>query len=163
MALTLSKVNDFIKELEYILDESRDLVATRQRDALFTSANDKELEFLVAARRYPSQYFYFRDFDVSLELRTDRSNNYYLVGQGTCDWNVIYSELKNVGDKRFLLVDTKKRLDSYLQKTEDKEEFILDNIKQDCFIEAREKFNRCVCQYLLWKLNVNGLFSPLSL
>lgn len=80
--LTLEKVRSFKKELEFIQEQCDDLLSSRTRAALFTSADNRDLE-INAAMRFPSDYYCFRSFDIKIEIRVDRKGDYFVFVDGS--------------------------------------------------------------------------------
>lgn len=146
--LTLEKVKFFREELDFVCSQCDDLLSSRSRQKMFSSADAKDLE-RNAALRYPSDYYFFRDYDVAIELRVDRRSDFYICVQGKYSFSSL----------DFTPVPTKHNwyyAASYSQILQQKEKalgepldaFSKDQLKFFCLNESVVMFRRAVAIYL---------------
>lgn len=151
MALTLQKIREFSQELEYMHDLCKDFLSSRSAERQFNSADDKALQYC-ASQRLPDQYYFFRDFDVNIELTIDRRkwyivrcSHYYPV-----DKDLVKLRLP-LDNSKFLACDYSV-IDDYIKNNSDNvEKEVIDKLEYECFLTAVSVWRKFVADYLTSK------------
>lgn len=151
MSLTLQKIREFSNELEYMQDLCKSFFASRSAERQFNSADDKALQYS-ASQRLPDQYYFFRDFDVDIELSIDR-RKWYIV---RCShFYPVDKELQKLRFEldynKFLACDNSIIDDYKLNNSGDIEKEVIDKLEFERFQSAVSVWRKFVIDYFTTK------------
>lgn len=86
--LNMSNVRNFKSELENILVLTNQLIQTRESESLFDSEKDLR-DSKIASRLLPEQYYNFRFFDTSIELKYNHRIKRYFIRFDSTDFEIV--------------------------------------------------------------------------
>lgn len=151
MALTLQKIRDFSLELEYMHDLCKGFLSSRSAERQFNSADDKALQYS-ASQRLPDQYYYFRDFDVNIDLVIDRSKRYIVRCSHFFPVDKDLIKLRFPLDNSKFLVCDNSVIDDYIKNNSDNvEKEVIDKLEFERFQTAVSFWRKFVIDYLTSK------------
>lgn len=149
MALSLANVRKLKDELDYLSGMCNDILQTRVRERLFTSATDKEQGY-IASQIYPDQYYNFRDFDVNICLVRSRYGEYYVECVNYAPVSAKLRSYPSFKDGRYLVSDlsaVKAYKDSV--SVDDFDQTELDKINYERFSFAKSVWYEFVHDYVI--------------
>lgn len=149
MALTLQKIREFSKELDYMQDLCKSFFSSRSAERQFNSADDKALQYS-ASQRLPDQYYFFRDFDVNIELTIDR-RKWYMIR--CLHYRPIDTSLRNsIQDFNLYVACDYSVIDDYIKNNSDNvEKEVIDKLEFERFQTAVSVWRKFVIDYLTSK------------
>lgn len=149
MALTLQKIREFSKELDYMQDLCKSFFSSRSAERQFNSADDKALQYS-ASQRLPDQYYFFRDFDVNIELTIDR-RKWYMIR--CLNYRPIDNLLRNsINDFNMYVACDNSVIDDYIKNNSDNvEKEVIDKLEFERFQIAVSVWRKFVIDYLTSK------------
>lgn len=149
MALTLQKIRDFSKELEFMQDMCKSFLTSRSAERQFNSADDKALQYS-ASQRLPDQYYFFRDFDVDIELTIDRRKWYMIRCTNYCPVDILLQN--SFSDFNLYVACDNSVIDDYLKNNSDNvEKEVIDKLEYERFQTAVSVWRKFVIDYLTSK------------
>lgn len=149
MALTLQKIREFSNELEYMQDLCKSFFSSRSAERQFNSADDKALQYS-ASQRLPDQYYFFRDFDVNIELTIDR-RKWYMVR--CTNYRPVDIDLRSsFSDFNLYIACDTSVIDDYIKNNSDNvEKEVIDKLEYERFLTAVSVWRKFVVDYLTTK------------